>query len=242
MKPLSNKRAIVTGATQGIGKAIATALVSAGVITTLVGRYDDRLECAKRDLESFGRDLINTALVDLSDAKSIALFASEFTGSAPELHVLVNCGGQYMSGSWVDVQSDDFTAILKTNVIGPAALTRALLPMLIESQGDVVFINSSIVRHAGGRAGVFAASQHSLRAVADSLREEVNDLGVRVLSVYPGRTATPRQKTIHENAGQLYQPDRLLQPRDIADAVVACLMLNDTAEVTDLHLRQRYKA
>ena len=73
--------------------------------------------------------------------------------------------------------------------------------------------------------------------MGDSLRDEVNEDGVRVLSVFPGRTATPRQERIHAGEGREYRPERLLQPADVASVVVCALELPRTAEVTDISLR-----
>jgi NADP-dependent 3-hydroxy acid dehydrogenase YdfG len=89
--------------------------------------------------------------------------------------------------------------------------------------------------------GQYAATQHGLKAIADSLREEVNPYGIRVLSIYPGRTATPLQKRLHEAEGKLYRPEALLQPSDIASVVIHSLALPKTAEVTDIHIRPMIK-
>src|SRR5439155_600717 len=105
---------------------------------------------------------------------------------------------------------------------------------------------------ASGGAGVWLVARHAealeataaaaRRAVADALREEVNPDGVRVLSVYPGRTATPQQAAIHAEEGTPYRPERLLQPADVAAAVVHALTMDRTAEITDLRVRPMQKA
>jgi NADP-dependent 3-hydroxy acid dehydrogenase YdfG len=101
----------------------------------------------------------------------------------------------------------------------------------------VVFINSSA--GPAPRAGIaaYAASKAALKALAESLRAEVNPGGVRVLSVFPGRTATAMQEEVHRLEGKAYEPERLLQPADVAAAVVNALCLPRTAEVTDINVR-----
>ena len=89
--------------------------------------------------------------------------------------------------------------------------------------------------------GQFSATQHALKAIADSLRQEVNADGIRVLSVFPGRTATPRQASLHEIEGKRYQPELLMQPEDVATVVVNALGLPRTAEVTDVSIRPMIK-
>jgi NADP-dependent 3-hydroxy acid dehydrogenase YdfG len=135
----------------------------------------------------------------------------------------------------------DFDRQYLTNVRAPYVLTQAFLPMLVSHQGQIAFINSSIIRAARSNVSQFAATQHALRAVADCLREEVNVKGVRVLSVFPGRTATERQATIHQWEGKPYHQERLLQPEDVAAVVVNALELPRTAEVTDIHIRPMNK-
>ena len=127
--------------------------------------------------------------------------------------------------------------IMAINVLGPYELTRQLLPGIVERRGQIVFINSSIVRGGGPATGQFAATAHALRAVADSLRAEVNPLGVRVLSVFPGRTATPRQAMIFAREGREYEPESLLQPRDVAATVIHSLTLPASAELTEVWIR-----
>jgi NADP-dependent 3-hydroxy acid dehydrogenase YdfG len=90
--------------------------------------------------------------------------------------------------------------------------------------------------------GQYAASKHALKAIADSLRDEVNTEGIRVLSVYPGRTASPLQAAVHQMEGRTYHPERLMQPEDVALAVINALGLPRSAEVTDIHIRPMAKA
>jgi NADP-dependent 3-hydroxy acid dehydrogenase YdfG len=86
-----------------------------------------------------------------------------------------------------------------------------------------------------------AVAQAALKAFADSLRDEVNPYGVRVLSIVPGTTATPRQEQLHAAAGQPYRPELLLQPEDIAELACNALLLPRTAEATDLFIRPMQK-
>jgi NADP-dependent 3-hydroxy acid dehydrogenase YdfG len=104
-------------------------------------------------------------------------------------------------------------------------------------EGQIVFINSTVGLTARANVSQFAATQHALKAIADSLREEMNPRGVRVVSVYAGRTATPRQARIHAVEGKPYPPERLMQPEDVASVVLNALALPRSAEVTDVRVR-----
>lgn len=109
-------------------------------------------------------------------------------------------------------------------------------------KGQIVFINSSAGLNARADVGQYAATKHALKAIADSLREEVNADGVRVLSMFLGRTATPMQDAVHKMEGKEYHPECLIQPEDVAAVVVNALSLPRTAEVTDIHIRPMNKS
>ena len=92
-----------------------------------------------------------------------------------------------------------------------------------------------------GRGG-YAAIQHALKAVADSLRDEVNEDGVRVISVMAGTTATTRQERLHRVHQKPYRPERLLQAEDVARAACDALAMPRTAELTDVYIRPMLKS
>ncbi|OLE73771.1 MAG: hypothetical protein AUI36_00155 [Cyanobacteria bacterium 13_1_40CM_2_61_4] len=144
-------------------------------------------------------------------------------------------------GTVAEASGEDFDRHYRTNLLGPYLLTQALLATLRERQGQIVFINSSVGLTARGPVSQYAATKHGLKAIADSLREEVNRDGVRVLSVYPGRTASPTQEALHELEGRAYRPELLLQPEDVAFMILSALCLPRTAEVTDIQIRPMAK-
>jgi NADP-dependent 3-hydroxy acid dehydrogenase YdfG len=106
--------------------------------------------------------------------------------------------------------------------------------MLKETRGQVVFVNSAAGLVAGGDHGLYAASKHALRSIAASIRDHVNSYGIRVVSVFPGRTATAMQEAAHRFEGRSYAPADLVQAEDIAELIVGTLTLSRSAEVTDV--------
>jgi NAD(P)-dependent dehydrogenase (short-subunit alcohol dehydrogenase family) len=170
--------------------------------------------------------------VDLTDLPAVERLAEGLPGPK-RLDALVLAVGTYDRSAEPEV----LRAQLEANVTGPYALLRALLPRLQESEGQIVFINSSQALRAAAEVGQYAASKHALKAIADSLREEVNPRGVRVTSVYLGRTAGSRQREIFAMEGRTYRPELLIQPLDVAEVVLHLLRLPRTAEVTDLMIR-----
>jgi NADP-dependent 3-hydroxy acid dehydrogenase YdfG len=234
--PLHGHIALVTGGSQGIGKAIALGLAAAGAGLCLVGRELQKLQAVGEEAGAEGREVV-TYRADLTVDEDLQQLCSRVAHDVPRLDVLVHCAGMYARGPMGQASLEEFDALFRANVRAPYALTRALLPLLRSACGQVVFVNSSVGLQAPAGVGQFAATQHALKAIADSLRQEVNADGVRVLSVYPGRTATPRQAIIFQMEGRRYEPHLLMQPEDVASAVVHALCLPRTAEVTDISIR-----
>jgi NADP-dependent 3-hydroxy acid dehydrogenase YdfG len=119
-------------------------------------------------------------------------------------------------------------------------LLQALLPFLVISKGQVIFINSTQGLAASPGVGQFAATQHAMRALADSLRGEA--LGVRVTSLFLGRTATARQEAIFAMENRPYTPELLIQPADVATMVASLRTLPRTTEVMEITMRPSVKS
>jgi NAD(P)-dependent dehydrogenase (short-subunit alcohol dehydrogenase family) len=230
---LSDRVALVTGASRGIGRAIAIALGARGARVGLVARCRERL----RDVaEATPGDALVLA-GDLTRGEFVQELVEEVRSAFGRLDVLVHSAGSIALAPAATASLADLDGQWISNVRAPWALTRRLLPLLVDSGGDVVFVNSSVVRHPRPEAGQFAATQHALRGIADCLRQELNPLGVRVLSIFPGRTATPRQEWIFAHERRSYVPENLLQPEDVASAVLCALLMPRSAELTELHIR-----
>jgi NAD(P)-dependent dehydrogenase (short-subunit alcohol dehydrogenase family) len=228
--------ALVTGASSGVGQAIALALAALGATVCLVGRKAAGLQ-AVGDAVSRGGGRPVICPADLGVDGDVRRLVSEVTGRFDGLDVLVHSAGVIAYGPVESAPVDALDAQYAVNVRAPFALTQALLPLLRARQGQVVFVNSTAGQVARAGVSQYAATKHALRALSDALRDEVNPQGIRVLSVFLGRTATPMQAAIHEVEGRQYRPEHLLQPADVAVAVTAALQLPRTAEMTDLRLR-----
>lgn len=228
---------MVTGASSGIGRAIALSLARHGAGLCLVGRDRGRLENAAN--EAGAPALFYRA--DLARDDEIQRLARDVAKGPGGVDVLVLSHGLFAAGTSDAMPVAELDALYRTNVRSAYLLVQSFLASLAERQGQVVFVNSSVVAGARGGVGQYAASKLALKGLADSLRDEVNPRGVRVLSVYPGRTATPMQAAIFESEGRAWEPERLLQPEDVAEIVTAALLLPRTAEVTEIHVRPMNK-
>ncbi len=237
-RSLENLTAIVTGASSGIGYATALALAQSKASVAVVGR---RLPILK-DLATKCGPRTSAYSCDMTDDESVTKFVAQLRADFAKIDILVHSSGIVKLGRTQSASISDFDEQFKTNVRGPYILTQLLLPQLRASSGQVIFINSSITRAANteGR-GSYAATKQAVRSIADALRDEINEAGVRVTSIFPGTTATPGQAQLHDIFGRRYVPERMLQPEDVADAVLFALTIGRSAEVTDVYLRPMLK-
>jgi NADP-dependent 3-hydroxy acid dehydrogenase YdfG len=237
---LTNQVALVTGAGSGIGKAIALALAAQGAEVWLVGRTLRKLEMVAESASGSTAG-VHCAQADLTRDVDVVELAARLRQDGGRVDVLVHCAGYIALGRLDAAAIEDLDRHYRINVRAPYLLTQALLPMIRPHRGQIVFVNSSAGLVAGANVGQYAATKFALRAIAESLRQEVNADGIRVLSVYPGRTASPMQAAVHAAEGKAYTPDRLMQPEDVASVVVDALKLPRSAEVTDIHVRPLVK-
>lgn len=218
--------ALITGASRGIGKAIALALAPTHHLL-LHGRDRSRLEDLARGLPD--AEIIASDLTVAGAVEALPL---------PErLDVLVHAAGAYVGGRIDESTPADWRHVFEINVFSAAALSRRALGPLRAARGIVVFINSAAGFVANPGWGVYAASKFALRAVADSLRAEVESSAVRVASIYPARTDTDMQHEVVAARGEVYDADRFLDPNEIATMVRAVIDLPETAVVENLTLR-----
>jgi len=233
---LRNQLAVVTGAGSGIGKAIARALAEHGATVQLIGRRQAPLDALRAELVSAGHDAA-VHPCDLTRDDEIFALRDSLTTRHARVDVLVHCAGAISLGPIASAPVSDFDIQYRINVRAPYLLTQVLLPLIQKGRGQIVFVNSSVGLRTKEHVGAYAATKHALKAIADTLRMEVNPSGVRVLSVYPGNTATPMQQAIQQQTGQPIAPENLIAPEDVAAVILNALLLPRTAEVTDIHLR-----
>jgi NAD(P)-dependent dehydrogenase (short-subunit alcohol dehydrogenase family) len=224
----------VTGASSGIGRAIALALADAGARVWAVGRDGGTLA-------SLGGGDIVPVVGDLALDDGPDEVAGSVLSDTTAVDVLVHAAGTIAVGTLEAVGPDELDRQYRVNLRAPYVLTRALLPALAHAQGQVVFVNSSAALRASSGNASYAATKAGLKAVAEALRDDVNPRGIRVLSLYVGRTATPMQEAVHRAEGREYDAGMLLRPEDVGDIVLSSLVLSRSGEVTDVSLRPLQK-
>jgi NADP-dependent 3-hydroxy acid dehydrogenase YdfG len=242
MNIFKDQVAVVTGASSGIGRAIALALAKEGATCCLIGRSKEKLLEVADQAKAWGSTDVHLLDLDLTIDENIENIKKRIETEFGRVNILVHSAGVFAASTVEQASKEDFDSLYKANVRAPFLLTQALLPMIRSAHGQIVFINSSQGLNGRAKTSQFASTQHSLRAIADSLRDEVNGDGVKVVSLYLGRTATPRMESLFQKEGKTYDPKQLLQPEDVASVVVNTLSLPGTAEVTNISIRPMIKS
>jgi NADP-dependent 3-hydroxy acid dehydrogenase YdfG len=237
---LRGKIAVVTGATSGVGRSIALALAGEGAGVALLGRRTGVLRVVTRECAASGAKAISYT-IDLIKDKEVRNVKQKIIQDFGGVDILVHSAGVIARSDVATASLADFDRQYRCNVRAPFALTQLFLPSLGKRRGQIVFINSTAGLAAVAGISQYSATKHALKALADSFREELNPLGVRVLSVYLGRAATPMQAKICAEDGLDYHPERLIQPSQVAESVVAALALGRETEVMDIRIRPMRK-
>ena len=240
MGTLAGQTAVVTGASSGVGRAIALELADAGMTVALIGRDRPRLQEVVATAQHQKAQL-HCLMADLGDNRQLEELSQQLCRQFPRVGALVHSAGIINLGPLDIIAPEQLDAQYRVNLRAPYVLTQHLLPALTAQPGQIVFLNSSLGIQSRPEASSYSATKHGLRALADSLRGEVNPHGVRVLSVYLGQTATPMQAQLYAQASRPYAPERLIQPEEVSRLIRQLLELGRSCEVTDVHLRPMLK-
>jgi NAD(P)-dependent dehydrogenase (short-subunit alcohol dehydrogenase family) len=222
---------LLTGAGSGMGAVLADRLLERGDSLLLLARSTERAHDLRAELPD-----ATVVVADLADARAVEAVADQLPDS---LDSVVHAAGIVDLGPVAGLTTDVWQSQLAINLVAPALLTRICLPAVRAARGTVVFVNSGQGLAASPGWSAYAASKHGLRALADALRAEEQEHGVRVTTIYPGRTATPMQQKVHEQEGKEYDGSAWIEPDTVVDAILHVLDLPEDATVSDLTIRPR---
>ena len=216
----SDRVAVVTGASSGIGEATARGLREAGFFVVLGARREDRLMAVARELGGRGLPL------DVRDLASIDAFTAAIAAEHDQVEILINNAG-LAAGLQPLAQGndDDWVQMMETNVLGLLRVTRAMLPLLRHAPRAHIVNLGSVAGFEIYPGGVgYTASKHAVRAITKTLRLELMGEPIRVTEIEPGMVETEfslvRFKGDQERASNVYQGMRPLTGADIADCIV----------------------
>lgn len=241
--PLSGKVAVVTGASSGIGAAVAEALAKQGCAVALGARREEALESVKRRVEAHGVKCIirSTDVTTKAQVEALAQAASDELGP---VDILVCCAGVMYFTMMANTKTDEWERTVDVNCKGLLnALSSTIPGMLSRGRGHVVAISSDAARKCFPGLGVYSASKFFVEATLQALRLETAGAGLRVTSIQPGNTSTPLlgMSTDTEAVKKYGEPSgaKILEPSDVANSIIHALCQPDYVSVNEILVEPR---
>lgn len=252
-RPLLGRTALVTGATRGIGNAVAARLLAAGAQVVLTGRREDEAERAAADLQDRDPGASGATFgvgCEVRDRESVAALAEVVENECGGLDILVNNAGFGLYLPTPELPTADFARVVDTNLVGAYRVVRACLPLLLEA-GErglaappdstdfagavVVNLGSLAGRHPFRGGAAYNASKFGLIGLTEALMLDLRDRGVRCSVVMPGSVATGFAGR-SSDAGREWK----LHPEDVAEAVLQVVLTRPRAHQSRIELRPAY--
>ncbi|KAJ5094676.1 hypothetical protein N7456_010537 [Penicillium angulare] len=241
--PLSGQVAVVTGASSGIGAAVANALAKQGCAVALGARRLDALESVKRSVESHGVKCIIRSTDVTNRDQTVELFQSANDELGP-VDILVACAGVMYFTMMANTQTDEWERTVDVNCKGLLnSLSSSVPGMLSRGRGHIVAISSDAGRKVFPGLGVYSASKFFVEATLQALRLETAGAGLRVTSIQPGNTSTPllNMSTDTEAVKKYGEPSgaKILDPSDVANSIVHALCQPEYVSVNEILVEPR---
>ena len=232
MKPLQDKVCIVTGAGRGIGRAIALLAADNGCRTMLASRSPDQLAAAQAEIASRGGQACRVR-ADLSVQEDLEALVRQTLDRFGTVDFLVNNAGWGIKADIAKARVPDWERTLRVNLLAPMILSQLVLPTLVARQSGAVVNIASISGRAGqGGSAAYAASKAGLIAFSQSLFEEVREHRIKVAAIIPGFVDTGMIPPVRH-----LDRSRMIQPEDVAQAVLFVLTAPPTACPVELTVR-----
>lgn len=230
MTQLQGRTAVVTGASSGIGAAVAEELAKEGANVVLAARRLDKLAEMENRLKAMGKGEVLSLRTDISKREDVQELARQAAERFGQVDILVNNAGQMLSS---DVRSgvvEDWEQMIDVNIKGVLYGLDAFLPaMLVKSSGHIINVSSVSGHEVTKTSTVYSATKYAVRAISIGLEKELARTGVRVTNISPGMVDTPLSQTPTDR--------KKLEASDIAKAVVYALTQPDYVNVNEIIVR-----
>jgi NADP-dependent 3-hydroxy acid dehydrogenase YdfG len=241
---LQNKVAVVTGASSGIGAAVATALHAGGAHVALAARREEALLEIQSGLDSADGRKNMVCPTDVTDREQIRSLLARAEDQLGPVEILINCAGVMYYTLMKNVREEEWERTVEVNCKGALNCVGAVLPRMLErGRGHIVTISSDAGRRVFAGLTVYSASKFFVEALSQGLRLETAGTGVKVTTVQPGNVATDLiSMSVDEEALETYgQPgeSRVLDPDDVAASVVHTLLQPEHVAVNEILIEPR---
>ncbi len=223
MESLTNKIALVTGAGKGIGRAVALALAAEGVHVGLLARTASDLQTIAAEIATHGVKTVSV-VADVAERAAVEAAAAQIERDLGPIDILINNAGIGSFAKFLEMEPADWEHIIQVNLMGTYYVTRAVLPGMIARQtGDIINISSTAGLRAAAGSSAYSASKFAVMGLTEALMQEVRKHNIRVSALTPSTVATPLALNNGLTDGN---PEKVMQPEDLAEFIVAQLKLN----------------
>jgi len=188
-QPLKGKTAVVTGASSGIGRAIAETLGAAGAHVFLAGRTREAMDESKKAIDSAGGRATVVAL-DVRDVKQIEALVAKAVTATQRLDIMVNNAGVSYPSPIADADPEEWRAMLETNILALLAGCQAAVRAMRTAKCEGHIVNISSIAAQRNDSGVYGATKHAVNCISSTLRRELEEDAIRVVNIMPGAIAT----------------------------------------------------
>lgn len=232
---LDGKVAVVTGAGRGIGRVIAQELAANGACLVAAARTGEEIESLAAEITGSGGKAL-AVRTDITDEASVQELFSVIDDKCGPVDILVNNAGMGVFSHIIDCSSEDFDRVMAVNVTGSFLCSReALGRMIPRESGYIINISSVLGIRAYVNQGAYTAAKHGVMGLTKTLALEGQPHGIRVSAILPGGVNT---ELIRQSRPDL-DPSELLEPEDIAGAVMYLLSLSEKASIDQIYIRRR---
>jgi NADP-dependent 3-hydroxy acid dehydrogenase YdfG len=218
---LKDKVAIVTGASDGLGKQVALKLAKEGVSLALVARNEERLGEIKSETERLGSPKVNTYSCDISDSKQVEDVVRQIEVDFNEVQILLNIAGIWQKLNLLeDISIEEIDGVIDTDLKGMIYMSHFVLSIL-KRQKEAIIINDSSKSGVTAQPGqsVYTAAKWGVRGFTDVLKEDLKETSVRVAALYQGGTNTG----LFNKSGEHFDQNKFIDPESLADVVIFML-------------------
>lgn len=223
MEQITGKKALITGGSRGLGRATALALAAEGVDVAITGRNEATLQKTAREIEALGVRAFYSVF-DVADFEAVKKGVAEIKEALGSIDILINNAGIAGQGSFIDMDPAAWEEILRVNVMGVYYVTHQVLPgMIAQNSGDIINVSSTAGLKGNATMSAYSASKAAVITLTESLLMEVRKHNIRVSTLLPSTIATDLTMELKFTDGN---PEKVMQPEDFAELVVAQLKFN----------------
>lgn len=236
---LQGKNVMVTGGTTGIGRSTAQALLQRGANVFIFGRHQKELDEAMADLKSLGK--LEGITADQAVPEDVEKVFAAFDSTMGDLDILIN-NAAVSGGSILDSEIRDWKYVLDANLFGYMACCRLGLDrMQAKGEGQIVNVGSMSADEAEADGNVYVATKAAVRGFSESLRKQVNEMGIRLTLIEPGSVGTDMvlENTPVEEQREQQRQGKMLKAEDIAECICFALTQPWRCDLVEMQVRPR---